>query len=345
MGFLRLPLVLFAAGLLLLTMSLMVARRNPSHAYWITAEGGNVGEYGLYRLRPDGKARRVADFGAITGHAWSPDGRSMVVAVENGPAESKLYRVQANGEIIGRVLVATQDLFHPAFSPDGRSLTFTTRGVTMGFQINQLNLSSGVVTRMIQSSGGAMMGAWSPDSTMLAYSAQRSDYGADIYLRQFGSAGENTGETENGRTLILTSANGADASPEFSPDGKWIAFMSDRTGSFHIYVMRTDGSAAHLIGGRIRDERWPVWTPDGEWVIFSSIQGDGTPTLYRMRPDGTNLQRLSHLPLAAAKCSPLIDRTWQPMGLVLLVFGVWGVEGRGVGMWRRWVRRWRGAPG
>ncbi|MBZ0318673.1 MAG: hypothetical protein K8L91_19825 [Anaerolineae bacterium] len=317
-GFLRLPLVLFGGLLLLLTTVLMLARRDPSTAYWITAAGGDVGAYGLYRMQPDGsEAQRIAKFTAITGHAWSPDGRSLVVAGSVGLSGSHLYRVGMDGAIVEQIVLVGLDHFYPAFSPDGQQITYTTRGLTMDFQIHRLNLKTGLIAPLIESSGGATMGAWSPDGTYLAYTSQRTDYGADIYLR----------DLQNGPTYILTSANGADASPEFSPDGQWVAFMSDRTGSFHIYVMRVDGSAAHSIGGRLNDERWPIWTPDGEWVIFSSIGGDGTPTLYQMRPDGTDLHRLSppNLPLAAAKCSPLIDRTWHPTALLLLVGSVWGV--------------------
>lgn len=317
-GFLRLPLVLFGALLLLLTVVLIPVRRDPSTAYWVTAAGGDVGAYGLYRMRPDGReAQRIAQFSAITGHAWSPDGRSLVVAGSVGSSGSHLYRVGLDGAIFEQVVLVGLDHFYPAFSPDGQQITYTTRGLTMDFQIHRLNLQTGLIAPLIESSGGATMGAWSPDGTRLAYTSQRSDYGADIYLR----------DLQNGPTYILTSANGADVSPEFSPDGQWVAFMSDRTGSFHVYVMRVDGSEAHPIGGKLNDERWPVWTPDGEWVIFSSIGGDGSPTLYQMRPDGTDLRRLSppNLPLAAAKCSPLMDRAWHPMGLLLLAGSVWGV--------------------
>lgn len=336
-GFLRLPLVLGGAILLVLTVALMVIRREPSTAYWVTAAGGDAGQYGLYRMHPDGRqARRIVEFAAITGHAWSPDGQSLVVAGNTVGADSQLYRVGVDGRIMEQVMLAGLDHFYPAFSPDGQQITYTTRGDTMGFQINQLDLTSGLISPLIQASGGAMMGAWSPDGRRLAYSSQRTDYGADIYLRDWQGGAIPI-------THILTSAIGADASPEFSPDGAWVAFMSDRTGSFHVYVMRGDGSETHPIGGQLNDERWPVWTPDGEWVIFSSIHGDGTPTLYQMRPDGSDLRRLSppHLPLAAAKSSPLIDRVWHPLALLLLAG--WLLGGWYLG--RRWVRGWKGAFG
>lgn len=77
--------------------------------------------------------------------------------------------------------------------------------------------------------------------------------------------------------------------PQASPDGRWIAFQSDRDGDFEIFV-------ANVLGGQLRQitrnavwDRLPAWSPDSQWIVFSSdVRGDQTFDLYRARPDGSD---------------------------------------------------------
>ena len=81
--------------------------------------------------------------------------------------------------------------------------------------------------------------------------------------------------------------------PRPSPDGRWIAFQSDRDGDFEIMV-------ANIFGGQLRQithnelwDRLPAWSPDGEWIVYSSdIRGDQDFDIYRIRPDGSDNQLL-----------------------------------------------------
>ena len=96
----------------------------------------------------------------------------------------------------------------------------------------------------------------------------------------FDKPGEDSAEVVNFELLtrdlsswedrVLT-ANYADSTyPRPSPDGRWIAFQSDRNGDFEIYVM-------NRLGGQIRQlthndywDRLPAWSPDGEWIVYSA---------------------------------------------------------------------------
>jgi len=90
----------------------------------------------------------------------------------------------------------------------------------------------------------------------------------------------------------LTNNLAEDESPEWSPDGKKIAFASNRDGAKNIYVMNADGSdVVRLTNGSVGDEA-PVWSPDGTRILFGSMR-DGNLEIYIMNSDGSEQKRLT----------------------------------------------------
>src|SRR3954469_9911771 len=75
---------------------------------------------------------------------------------------------------------------------------------------------------------------------------------------------------EGGKATRLTSGQAFDAQPHFSPDGKSIAFVSDRSQSDNLWIMHADGSNPHALT-RENDQRFqsPAFTPDGKYVVAS----------------------------------------------------------------------------
>jgi len=89
----------------------------------------------------------------------------------------------------------------------------------------------------------------------------------------------------------LTSDLGENTYPQPSPDGRWIAYQSNRDGNFEIYVSNIVGGQLTRITNNDVWDRLAAWSPDGEWVIYSSdTRGDGTFDLYRTRPDGSETE-------------------------------------------------------
>lgn len=100
--------------------------------------------------------------------------------------------------------------------------------------------------------------------------------------------------------IWLTDANGAnprrltghvarDFSPRFSPDGRWIAFTSNRAGNNDVYVMPADGGEPRQLTFHSGDDQALYFTPDGTAIVMTSSRGPhpwGSP-LYRLPLDGT----------------------------------------------------------
>jgi tricorn protease len=72
----------------------------------------------------------------------------------------------------------------------------------------------------------------------------------------------------------LTAHIANDANPRFSPDGKWIAFSSDRMGNNDVYVVPVGGGEPQPLTFLTTDDAVQYWTPDGKSVLFASNRSE-----------------------------------------------------------------------
>jgi tricorn protease len=80
---------------------------------------------------------------------------------------------------------------------------------------------------------------------------------------------------ENGQNVQRLTVNKArDAYPRFSPDGKWIAFSSDRNGNLDVFIIPSTGGTAKQLTHHSADDVVLGWTPDGSGILFSSQRGE-----------------------------------------------------------------------
>ena len=105
----------------------------------------------------------------------------------------------------------------------------------------------------------------------------------------------------------LTSNDARDRDPAWSPDGRRIAFSSERDGNSEIYVMNADGSGLTRITNNSDYDGVPAWSPDGRRIAFASRR-DGNSEIYAMNADGSNQTRLTNR--SASDWYP----SWSPDG-------------------------------
>jgi imidazolonepropionase-like amidohydrolase/Tol biopolymer transport system component len=125
----------------------------------------------------------------------------------------------------------------------------------------------------------------SPDGSTIAF-----DLLGDLYTMPIGG----------GEARALTSGLAWDMQPRFSPDGKWIAFTSDRGGGDNIWVVRADASAGQTRESGLRQITQesmrllnsPAWTPDGKYIVarkhFSSRRSLGAGEMWLYSSGGVD---------------------------------------------------------
>ncbi|PYE82322.1 TolB family protein [Pseudoroseicyclus aestuarii] len=179
-----------------------------------------------------------------------------------------------------QVVLETEDHIEaPNFTRDGAALIVNGGGrlyrVTWDAEVPALSpIDTGFATALNNDHG------LSPDGRTLAIS-HKTDGESCIY----------TLPLEGGTPVRVT-----EKTPSYwhgwSPDGAQIAYTAKREGSFSIHVSAVDGSGETRLTGEEGHDDGPDYTRDGAWIWFNSDRS-GAAQLWRVRPDGTDLQQMT----------------------------------------------------
>ena len=90
-------------------------------------------------------------------------------------------------------------------------------------------------------------------------------------------------------------SNVFDIHPSVSPDGKRIAFVrfNARGAAAQVYLMHADGSHPHPVTPARLEGAAPDWAPNGHWITFTSNARRTGSSIFKMRPDGEGIQRIT----------------------------------------------------
>jgi Tol biopolymer transport system component len=145
-------------------------------------------------------------------------------------------------------------------SPDGKWLAISCN--TPGAPGSRVYIvpSSGGDPRMVTQNPSSYFHSWSPDGKTIAF-ARPHPGGGDFWSIS----------VDGGAETRLTTSTGISDDPDYSPDGQYIYFNSDRGGgSMQIWRMHADGSQPEQITFDERNNWTPHVSPDGKWMVFLS---------------------------------------------------------------------------
>ena len=197
-----------------------------------------------------GQRVAVANFkGSNSAPAWSPDGRTLAVALTlNGL--SQIYLINAaDGANARRITTSNAIDTEPVFSPDGRSLYFTSdRGGSP--QIYRVPVGGGDPSRVTFGSSYAVSPRVSPDGRMLAFTSRRDGGRFFIAMKDLAGGSE-----------TLVSDGGREESPSFAPNGRWIMYATQSGGRDTLMAASIDGRVKNRLTSTQGDIREPTWGP------------------------------------------------------------------------------------
>src|SRR5437868_6032933 len=99
---------------------------------------------------------------------------------------------------------------------------------------------------------------------------------------------------ENGQNVQRLTVNKArDAYPRFSPDGKWIAFSSDRNGNLDVFIIPATGCTPKQLTDFEGLDSWPMWSKDGGIYFVSDRDGGGLTNIWRVADSGGKAEKVT----------------------------------------------------
>ena len=224
---------------------------------------------------------------------WSRDGKSLYY---NSRGRIWRYDLEGGDERPLDTGFAENCNNDHVLSPDGRALGVSHSEGQRNYKIYTLPLTGGE-PRLVTEKSGSFLHGWSPDGKVLAYCAFRpEEKGCQIY----------TIPVTGGEETRLTDAPGHHDGPEYSPDGQYIWFNSERSGLMQLWRMKTDGTEQTQMTFDADRNCWFAHpSPDGTKVVYLCYRkGDSKPgehlahkqvELRLMNADGSGVQTLVRL--------------------------------------------------
>ena len=210
---------------------------------------------------------------------WSPDGATIVFAMKPAGAadenESEVYSIRPDGSGLKRLTNTPGDDSHPHWSANGKRIFFNSARAT-------------------------------PD-----LKADWSRQWIDIY--SMAADGSDVRKHTDCRNVCTY--------PTPSPDGRFVLHrrvldrpakdweQRDVQRDSEVFLTPLDGGAPRNLSNSNAYDGWPTWTPDGQWVVFASNR-DGVVAaaqLYRIRPNGSGVERLTEGPYSHTQPSVSAD--------------------------------------
>lgn len=166
--------------------------------------------------------------------SWSPDGRYFAIAAKHGGQDDLVIFDVQKKRVQQRIVVPLQGITNPAWSPDGARLVFT--GYDGGLSdLFVVNADGSGLTRLTRDRYAELHPAWSPDGTTIAFATDRGGQ-TNLETVFFGPLRLALYHLAEGRLELLDQMSGENINPQWAPDGKSLAFISDRTGIPNVFL-------------------------------------------------------------------------------------------------------------
>ncbi len=224
----------------------------PSQITWLSREGRTL--------------ETVGDPGRLGDVRISPDQNYLAFAKADNGSAIWLADIRRRGAT--RLMFNEGSASVPVFSPDGKRIAYTSERDGDSALLIRATNGSGAPELLFKTKGQVHPASWSHNGEWLAcIIGHPGNWDIDLLPIAQGR-----------KRITLTNTPSDEFQPQFSPDGRWIAYASNESGRYEIYVV----NVPQVAGGSAAQGRWqistaggqePRWTADGKELFFLSDNG------------------------------------------------------------------------
>lgn len=236
-----------------------------------------------------------ATFPGNNGKIAFASNRTIGEGVYNPEGDFEIFTMNRDGTGLTQLTENAAFDFEPEWSPNGKKIAFVAERGPFSSDIFVMN-SDGSEETQVTTNPDFSFGdapAFSPDGKKIAFASDRAagegvenpERDAEVFIVNLDGTG---------LTQLTHNAEGEhDNQPDFSPDGRRIAFVSSRDQRPGVFTMSSDGSNERLRSrGSATVFEYPSFSPDGKRIAFTSNQNGGDD-IYAMITDGSAQKRLT----------------------------------------------------
>jgi TolB protein len=150
---------------------------------------------------------------------------------------------------------------HGEFSHDGTKVVYSS-SMDQNFDLVVLNLldtTDKAQTTIVATKDAEIYGAFSPDGLKIAFSSFDINYKGTLKICD-----------DKGKNIKTVSSSGSSYNPKWSPDGKSLAFVSNKGGNFNLYICSSDGSGVRQLTSEKGNVVEYDWSSDSQKIVFDN---------------------------------------------------------------------------
>jgi Tol biopolymer transport system component len=224
----------------------------------------------LYWMDREGKFKPLRETpGDYVNPAFSPDGKRLSLEISDG-RRSDIWVYEWERDTLTRLTFGGEGNSNPVWTPDGQRITFSTqeKGGMLRLYWKRAD-GAGDAQRLTESKNAHYAGSWRPDGKVLAFAEFNLDTSWDILTVPI--EGNEKSGWKPGEPKPFLNSPFMETQPAFSPDGRWLAYQSNESGSFvEVYVRPFPGPGGKWQissgGGYL-----PRWSRQGKELFYRSL--------------------------------------------------------------------------
>ncbi|MDP6822358.1 MAG: hypothetical protein QF554_03610 [Dehalococcoidia bacterium] len=237
----------------------------------------------IYTVAPSGgEVQRLTNTSATEKDPrWSPS-RDRIAFLSDRGDDFELYVMDSEGESEQVAVGGDGERDSFAWGPDGNRIAYVSDHEDGDF-IYVKNLALGQQFRLSTIDAPQALGSWSPDGDWIAFSV-------------FGGEKEGIHRKNPGGVDEVQLTQNTDSNPQYSPDGRLIAFISKRDAeASEIYVMTSEGEEERNLTRKPGRDYDFDWSPDSKSLVFiSEREGEDNPEVFLISVDGEDPVQLTN---------------------------------------------------